>query len=592
MRAFYFLAIAFWSAIAVSPADAAVKHPSPANHPGAAVVRAFAETALAQLKGPARRPFLNLLKALPPAKQVGVTISTKATKNVSCSGGVCTPTAAKATLNVGDLTRLLGDGSVTIATTAQAPDIFVNAPFSWTSPNGLTLQAIRNIVVEKAVSDAGPAPLTLNYNANGAGGALSFGDKGHISFLSTGNALTINGQGYILANNVQLLAQLIARNASGHFALSASYNAKPDGKYTHAPIPTTLLGNLNGLGNTLTGLKVESSDEGNNGGVIVATGPGAEIDYLNVQNAHIDFNPFAPACVGGIVGVNNGTLTGVSFSGTVTAFSMGDYVEAGGIACENDGTIATATASGSVNATSTVEFARAGGIAGSSGGAVDLSSASNTVSAEGNGSDQGDCSIAAGGLYGYDLGATAASSFAIGDVTARDIAINNACAGGLIGASSGQIANSSATGSATAYAGSNAGWMAGGLIGLAFEGTIQNSSATGAASAYNAGGLVGGNFANIDASTASGAVSGPNTAYVGGFIGYWQSYQGSTVTNSKSYGTVTNGGGGLIGGFVGADATSGNFSNDGWCTTSSGITDPGQGAGNIPNDPGIAPFSC
>src|SRR5207248_5640007 len=133
----------------------------------------------------------NLLRSLPPAKQPGVTVSTKATKNMQCSGGVCTPTAAKATLNVSDLTRLLGDGSVTIGTTALASDIFVNAPLSWTSANGLTLQAIGNIVVNKSVSDAGPAPLDLQYNVNGGGGALSFGAKGHIGFLGTGNALTI-----------------------------------------------------------------------------------------------------------------------------------------------------------------------------------------------------------------------------------------------------------------------------------------------------------------------------------------------------------------------------------------------------------------
>src|SRR5205814_7553349 len=94
------------------------------------------------------------------------------------------PTAAKATLNVSDLTRLLGDGSATIETTAQAPDIYINAPFGWTSANGLTLQAIGNVVVNKAVSDSGPAPLSLTYNANGGGGALSFGAKGHISFAS------------------------------------------------------------------------------------------------------------------------------------------------------------------------------------------------------------------------------------------------------------------------------------------------------------------------------------------------------------------------------------------------------------------------
>ena len=232
------LRLAIVSLVAASSAETAdaAEHAAPPKpvHPGPALERGFALTALQHLAGPAQRPFLNLLNSL-PAKQVGVTISGKATKNMSCAGGVCSPTSATANLNAGDVTRLLGDGTLTVATTAQAPDIFVNAPFSWVSGNGLTLQAIGNIVVNKAVSDSGPAPLTLSYNANGGGGALSFGDKGHIAFLSTGNVLTINGQGYILANNIQSLAQLIARNPSGRFALSASYNAKHDGKYTNRP---------------------------------------------------------------------------------------------------------------------------------------------------------------------------------------------------------------------------------------------------------------------------------------------------------------------------------------------------------------------
>jgi hypothetical protein len=586
---------AFLLSISGSEASAAnaLKRPAPvtrsAIHPG--LLREFALTALQHLKGPAQRPFLQLLKTLPPAKQVGVTISTKATKNMQCSGGTCTPTAAVAVLNVGQLTNMLVDQTVTISTSAQAPDIFVNAPFSWTSANGLTLQAIGSIVVNKSVQDAGPAPLNLQYNVTGAGGALSFGAKGHISFLSTGNPLTINGQGYILANNIQLLAQLIARNPNGSFALSANYNARADGKYRQSPINVTLTGNLNGLGNILSNLKVESTGEGSNGGVVVATGPNANIDYLRVQNAHIAFNPFAASCVGGLVGTNNGILSGVSFNGTVSAFSQGDYAVAGGISCDNAGTIENSMASGPVDANSTVEFARAGGIAGQNEGLVDLSGASDTVSAEGNGSDQGDCSIAAGGLYGYD-GGLGTNSFSTGDVTAKDIAINNACAGGLTAITTGSITSSSAAGSATAYAGSNPGWIAGGLVGLAFAGTIKNSSASGAASAENSGGLVGANFDTIESSSATGAVSGPNGAYVGGLMGYWQSDNGSTVANSTSYGTVTNGGSGLVGGFVGEDATPGNFSNDGWCTTSSGITDPSQGAGNIPNDPGIAPFTC
>jgi hypothetical protein len=44
--------------------------------------------------------------------------------------------------------------------------------------------------------------------------------------------------------------------------------------------------------------------------------------------------------------------------------------------------------------------------------------------------------------------------------------------------------------------------------------------------------------------------------------------------------------------FLGYDYGDGSLSNEGWCTTSSGITDPSQGAGNVANDPGIVAFTC
>src|SRR5205814_1793650 len=243
-------------------------------------------------------------------------------------------------------TNMLVDESVTIGTNAQAPDIFVNAPFGWTSANGLTLQAIGNVVVNKAVSDSGPAPLSLTYDANGGGGALSFGDKGHISFASTGNTLTINGQGYILANNIQTLAQLIARNPSGSFALSASYNARHDGKYTQSPIQTTFQGNFEGLGNTISKLTVQDETGDLTGGLFSIIG-----DAAYVANAQVIFNNLTgPTCVGGFAAQNSGYLSGVTVTGPVSAVSNAHPVKAGGVVCENDGTISSSSASVTVDA--------------------------------------------------------------------------------------------------------------------------------------------------------------------------------------------------------------------------------------------------
>ena len=39
------------------------------------------------------------------------------------------------------------------------------------------------------------------------------------------------------------------------------------------------------------------------------------------------------------------------------------------------------------------------------------------------------------------------------------------------------------------------------------------------------------------------------------------------------------------------NGTGGLFTNDGWDMTTSGINNPSQGAGNVPNEPGITGFT-
>jgi hypothetical protein len=532
-----------------------------AVRPGAAVERDFALTALQHLRGPAQRPFLELLKTLPPrAKQPGVVISTKTTKNMSCSGGVCTPIAANAVLNVSDLTRLLGDGSVTIGTTAQAPDILVNAPFSWVSANGLTLQAIGNIVVNKAVSDAGPAPLTLTYNATGAGGALSFGPKGHISFLGTGNPLIINGQSYILANNIQLLAQLIARNPAGSFALSGNYNARQDGKYAHSPISSTLLGNLEGLGNTISGLRIE--DSGNDQtGFLQQIGGSGYAENLNLKLVKLTCDGIC-LIEGGFVADNQGSIFQVGVDGTIDLPpGCQTFTAIGGVAGINEGIITFSHATGLIDGDIRCNDNWIGGLIGKSRGNVDHSYAGVSLSL----TDQGGNSEYIGGLIGIvSAVSTIDETFATGA----------SAIGGSLHTSDFEM---------------------GGLIGGMLFGSLSHSSASGAVSAQgwnesSLGGLVGdveGDTASVEDGVATGAVSNVHACSCGGAIGL-----GSNVADSVSFGTVFGGSGSDIGGFIGYDDKAGPLSNDGWCTTSSGITDPSQGAGNIPNDAGIAPFTC
>jgi hypothetical protein len=70
-----------------------------------------------------------------------VTISSKATQNMTCSDGVCIATAKKAVLNVTDLANMLMGGDVTVRSDSIAPDIKFDAAMSWTSTYRLILDS-------------------------------------------------------------------------------------------------------------------------------------------------------------------------------------------------------------------------------------------------------------------------------------------------------------------------------------------------------------------------------------------------------------------------------------------------------------------
>ena len=64
------------------------------------------------------------------AAQASVQISSKPTESMSCSGGVCTPTAKKAVLNINDLAAMLASGDATVKSNAAAGDIEIDAALS------------------------------------------------------------------------------------------------------------------------------------------------------------------------------------------------------------------------------------------------------------------------------------------------------------------------------------------------------------------------------------------------------------------------------------------------------------------------------
>src|SRR5579862_2396714 len=137
-----------------------------------------------------RATFVTLaaLAAWAPAN-AAVTISSHETQNMNCSGGVCSPTATKAVLNVGDLTTMLASGSVTVTTRGsggiQSEDIDLAAPLSWSSNATLKLDAYRSLEIDKSVSVLGSGGLALVTNDGGSEGALILRSEEHTSELQS-----------------------------------------------------------------------------------------------------------------------------------------------------------------------------------------------------------------------------------------------------------------------------------------------------------------------------------------------------------------------------------------------------------------------
>ena len=413
-----------------------------------------------------------------------VVISTAATQNISCAGGVCAPTADGANLNVNDLETMLASGNLEITTIGSGVlvnDIQVMAGFSWSTANSLTLNAYHSVVVEEPVAVKGAAGVSLVTNVSGLGGALTFNPGGNLTFAGTTNVLSINGQPYVLENTLTALISAISQNPSGFYALSANDNARRQGVYGDSPI-RKFSGSLNGLGNTITGLTIETT-----GGIRGHVGlfsllHEATVSSLRLRNITIELSQRRPSiAVGAFAGeVDHGTLSNDYANGLITSQVTGVQSAGGLVGVVSKGKILDSGSSVSLNIPATVYI---GGIAGTSDGMIEESYATGNI-----------------------MTATGASS------------------GGLVGSAT-EIDNCYATGSIT---------------------TSNNSSVGGFA----------GETGNIAASYSMGTPrAGPPASDVGGFVGDGQ------------------GGGSL--------------SNNYWDTTTSGITNLSQGAGNVPNDPGI-----
>ena len=503
---------------------------------------------------PGRRLLLSAVACgfVPCATGAGaeVVISSKPTTGLSCASGICAPTAKNAVLNATDLENLLATGSVKVTTGTLTNDIKIQAAFSWASANALTLDARRSIIVDRTVSVAGTAGLALTTNDGSTKGDLTFGPGGNVSFLGTGNRLTIDGKVYALESSIAALASAIAARPGGHYAFSASYNAGNDGTYKNSPIATEFDGVFEGLGNSISNLSVSGTYR--NEGLFASIASSGTVRDLNLVDESVAGN--GKSSVGGVAGRNRGLVQNDSVSGQ---FSLLGAVRP------------------------KVQKAAVGALIGYNSGTIRNDSSTGTVSVS-----AGIMDSSAGGLVGTSYGRIFTSHSAV-NLTVPD----SSTVGGLVGVAFTNtfkyaVRQCYATGSVSAGSNSTVGGLAGGL------GAAAESFATGPVIAGNnsmVGGLAGGTGSEpISNSYATGSVSAGSNSSAGGIFG-WFTGNGGLISDVYSTGSVTAGLGSFIGGFVGADRSGGGeIAHTYWDTTTSGITNPGQGAGNIDNDPGIA----
>ena len=270
------------------------------------------------------------------------------------------------------------------------------------------------------------------------------------------------------------------------------------------------------------------------GGLVGSNSGGGSVNRISESTAGGAVTG-AANLVGGLVGWNNGPISGSHATGNVNGVQW-----VGGLVGSNSGggsvnRISESTASGAVTGTGVL----VGGLVGWNNGPISDSDARGALV-------RGYSTV--GGLVGENFGP-------ISDSHARGSVQGLSESGGLVGWNNGSITDSSASGDVVEPPFST-GLTFGGLVGLNdgvnSEGAVIRSSATGdvTSSGNTVGGLVGRNVeGTITESVASGAVTGPSQ--VGGLVGHDRGVSsGDSIVASRASGNVT-GSGESVGGLVG-----------------------------------------
>ncbi|HLY07357.1 MAG TPA: GLUG motif-containing protein [Rhizomicrobium sp.] len=415
---------------------------------------------------------LALLAASAPV-HADVVISTAATQNMSCSGGVCAPTATAAVLNVTDLENLLASGSLEVTTTGsgiQANNISAAVRLDVSTGNTLALDAYQSITFNRPVVVKGTSGLSLITNDGGSGGLLSFmPGKGHAA-LDLSSNLSINGAIYQLEDSLPALAAAMNANRGGAFALASSYDASQDGTYDSPPLTFEFTGTLEGLGNTISNLTIDGGQGG--AGLFSEIQSGVLVENLGLTNI---------AMTGGSAGAftvynSGGTLAHDWATGSVSGGVVGGLAVTGA-------TIEDCFSS--VSVVGVADGGVAGGLVGYEAGAIDSSYSTGTVSAVGA---RGRTHLGeAGGLVGQLDSGTISNSYATGAVSGGQYVI----AGGFAGRTFDNISSSYSSGAVSGGQRRRTGGFAGVVLSGTFADAYWDTTTSGTKSGVGSGNATG-----------------------------------------------------------------------------------------------------
>jgi hypothetical protein len=291
---------------------------------------------------------------------------------------------------------------------------------------------------------------------------------------------------YVLMNNLNATSAGYEELAGP--AANQSKGWEPIGVYEQAGSFAPFVGIFDGQGYEIRDLVINRADEMAVGlfGAVVEWDEGGVIKNVGVMNANVtgdvgvggvvglnggtvsnclsSGNMTGGSRVGGVVGLNIETVTGCSFEGMVT----GHYILVGGLVGYNTGNVSSSYSDGNV-----VGGLGVGGLVGLNDGTVSDSSAESDV--------KGDEYV--GGLVGHNQEGTVGNCYGGGHV------IGDLRVGGVVGYNDkgGIVVRSYASGSV------GGDMLAGGLVGYN-RGTVRNSYSSGGVSGNSSvGGFVGGN---------------------------------------------------------------------------------------------------